>query len=70
VTSTMGKEASETFGEQATAAARAASETLSEATSGLDEQIRRMMREHPVLALAGAVAAGFFVGRVVTRPQS
>ena len=46
-----------------------AAQSATEAFDGLDEQVRNLMRSHPVAALAGAVAAGFFIGRLIARPQ-
>lgn len=40
---------------------------LRERAAEIDSQVRRVVREHPFLSLAGAVAAGYVVGRLIRR---
>ena len=35
--------------------------------TNLDQQVRRMAREQPLLVLAMALASGYLIGRVVAR---
>lgn len=42
-------------------------EDLRERATELDREVRRVVREHPFLTLAGAVATGYLVGRLLRR---
>jgi len=49
--------------DQAEARIRAARDALSD----LDTKVRTLVKERPGLCLLGAVAAGFLIGRIVSR---
>jgi ElaB/YqjD/DUF883 family membrane-anchored ribosome-binding protein len=40
---------------------------LREGLADLDQRTRSMVREHPVASVVGAVALGYFVGRLFSR---
>jgi hypothetical protein len=43
------------------------SETMAAELGQVDEQLRALVKERPVLALLSAVAAGYLVGRLLRR---
>jgi ElaB/YqjD/DUF883 family membrane-anchored ribosome-binding protein len=44
----------------------AAVQALRDAALRADERVRTIVREHPFVALAGAIAVGYVVGRILS----
>jgi ElaB/YqjD/DUF883 family membrane-anchored ribosome-binding protein len=44
-----------------------AMEKLRETAMQVDERVRHLVREHPFLAIGGAIAVGYLVGRILSK---
>jgi len=42
-------------------------DAMADQARGLDQQVRRFVQEYPTATVLGAVAIGFFVGRLLRR---